>query len=174
MLPDRSGLSVVKELRAKENRTPVLVLTAKDTVSDMVTLLDAGADDYLVKPFALAELRARVRALARRGPIPRSTVFRAADLIFDPATGEVFRGKQKVSLTKTERLLLEVLLRHSGRPVSRQAIVDAVWGPGTETGSNTLEVFIKLLRTKIDEPFEVKLVRTVRGFGYQILGESQT
>jgi two-component system OmpR family response regulator len=169
MLPDRTGLSIVEELRAHQNRTPILVLTAKDTVGDMVSLLDAGADDYVVKPFALAELRARVRALARRGPIPQSTQLRAGDLSLNPATGEVARGKQRLMLTRTERLLLEVLLRHAGRPVSRQTILDAVWGSDAELASNTVDAFIKLLRDKVDEPFKTRLIHTVRGVGYQLI-----
>lgn len=171
MLPDRDGLGIIRELRAQNDRTPVLILTARDTVADMVTLLDAGADDYLTKPFALAELLARVRAVARRGPIEQPAVLRAGNLILDPATGEVSRDGHRIQLTRTERLLLEVLLRHRGRPVPRSVIVDAIWGPDAETSSNTLEAFIKLLRAKIDDHQERKLIHTVRGIGYRLCEE---
>ena len=168
MLPDRDGLGIVRELRARKDRTPILILTARDTIADMVTLLDAGADDYLTKPFALAELFARVRAVARRGPIEQPTVLRAGDLTLDPATGQVDRNGHKIQLTRTERLLLEILLRHRGRPVPRRVILEAVWGSETDTGSNTLEAFVKLLRTKVDDPYDKKLIQTVRGIGYQL------
>jgi two-component system OmpR family response regulator len=171
MLPDRDGLEIVRELRANNDRTPILILTAKDTIADMVTLLDAGADDYLTKPFALAELFARVRAVARRGPIEQPVVLRVGDLTLDPSTGQVDRGGQKIQLTRTERLLLEVLLRHRGRPVPRGVILEAVWGSEADTSLNTLEAFVKLLRAKVDDPYERKLIQTVRGVGYRLCEE---
>lgn len=171
MLPDRDGLEIVRELRANNDRTPILILTAKDTIADMVTLLDAGADDYLTKPFALAELFARARAVARRGPIEQPVVLRVGDLTLDPSTGQVDRDGQKIQLTRTERLLLEVLLRHRGRPVPRGVILEAVWGSGADTSLNTLEAFVKLLRAKVDDPYERKLIQTVRGVGYRLCEE---
>jgi len=174
MLPDRDGLGIVRELRAQNDRTPILILTARDTIADMVTLLDAGADDYLTKPCALAELFARVRAVARRGPIEQPVVLRAGDLTLDPATGQVHRSGDEIQLTRTERLLLEVLLRHRGRPVPRRVIHDAVWGPETDTGPNTLEAFVKLLRAKVDDPYDRKLIQTVRGVGYRLHEEGSS
>ena len=171
MLPDRDGLGIVRELRAKNDRTPILILTARDTIADMVTLLDAGADDYLTKPFALAELLARVRAVARRGPIEQPVVLRVGDLTLDPATGQADRNGHEIQLTRTERLLLEVLLRHRGRPVPRAVILEAVWGSEADTSSNTLEAWVKLLRAKVDDPYDSKLIQTVRGVGYRLYQE---
>ena len=174
MLPDRDGLGIVRELRARNDRTPILMLTARDTIADMVTLLDAGADDYLTKPFALAELFARVRAVARRGPIEQPVVLRAGELTLDPATGEVVRNGHSIQLTRTERLLLEVLLRHRGRPVPRRVILEAVWGSETDTDPNRLEAFVKLLRAKVDDPYDRKLIQTVRGVGYRLHEEGSS
>jgi DNA-binding response OmpR family regulator len=149
---------------------PILVLTARDTVGDMVKALDLGADDYLTKPFALAEFMARLRALTRRGPIVQPNLLSCADITLDPASCEAHRGDQVVSLTKTEYLLLEFFMRRPSRVLSRTAIIQAVWGPEASVEENTLEAFIRLLRAKIDTNREEKLIQTIRGFGYRLHG----
>jgi DNA-binding response OmpR family regulator len=168
MLPDMDGFTVARTLREASNRTPILVLTARDTVADMVRALDLGADDYLTKPFALAEFMARVRAMGRRGPVEQPVVLRAGELSLDSATQIVRRGERVIPLTRTEYLLLEFLLRRPGRVLSRQAIIDGVWGAESGTEENTLEAFIKLLRAKVDSGQEGKLIQTVRGMGYRL------
>jgi DNA-binding response OmpR family regulator len=134
----------------------------------MVRALDLGADDYLTKPFALAEFMARVRAMGRRGPVEQPVVLRAGELSLDSATQIVRRGERVIPLTRTEYLLLEFLLRRPGRVLSRQAIIDGVWGAESGTEENTLEAFIKLLRAKVDSGQEGKLIQTVRGMGYRL------
>jgi DNA-binding response OmpR family regulator len=168
MLPDMDGFTVARTLREASNRTPILVLTARDTVADMVRALDLGADDYLTKPFALAEFMARVRAMGRRGPVEQPVVLRMGELSLDSATQIVRRGERVIPLTRTEYLLLEFLLRRPGRVLSRQAIIDGVWGAESGTEENTLEAFIKLLRAKVDSGQEGKLIQTVRGMGYRL------
>jgi len=167
MLPRMDGLAVARKLRAERNQTPVLILTAKDAPADIVNGLDAGADDYLTKPFSIDVLLARVRAVSRRGAIARPVCLKVADLTLDPATRSVTRGDQSLSLTPREYKLLEVLMRNSGCAVSRETILDAVWGFGTEVTENSVEVFMRLLRFKVDSR-EPKLIRTVRGFGYML------
>jgi two-component system response regulator MprA len=168
MMPYVGGLEVCRRLRAKGDRTPILVLTARDEVGDRVAGLDAGADDYLVKPFALDELRARLRALLRRSrpteddPLPVSL----ADLTLDPETREVRRGERAIDLTRTEFALLELLLRNAGRVLTRDLIVDRVWGYELEPASNSLEVFVGYLRRKTEAGGEPRLIHTVRGVGY--------
>lgn len=165
MLPRLDGLTLTRRLREASNRVPILMLTAKDSITEVVRGLDAGADDYLTKPFSFEVLLARLRAVSRRGPIPQSVLLRLADLSLDTATRQVRRGTQQISLTPKEYNLLEFLLRHAGRPVTRNAILESVWGFDSEVGENTLEAYIRLLRNKIDS-VEPKLIHTVRGIGY--------
>jgi two-component system response regulator MprA len=168
MLPDMDGFTIAQTLRQKRNSVPILVLTARDTVGDMVKALDLGADDYLTKPFALAEFMARLRALTRRGPIMQPNLLACADLTLDPISCEVRRGDHVVSLTKTEYQLLEFLMRRPSRVLSRTAIIQGVWGPQATVEENTLEAFVRLLRAKIDTNREQKLIQTIRGFGYRL------
>ncbi|HEV2495185.1 MAG TPA: response regulator transcription factor [Terriglobia bacterium] len=171
MLPGIDGYEVARRLRRNKNHAPILMLTARDAVPDVVKGLDVGADDYLTKPFAFEEFLARLRSVARRGPIPRPTCLRVADLTLDPATRQVFRRNQEIHLSPTEFRLLEFLIRRAGRVVSRNAIVEAVWGFDREVEENTLDAFIRLLRTKVDRDSKQKLIQTIRGTGY-ILRES--
>lgn len=166
MLPVLDGLTVAKRMRESGNQTPLLMLTARDSVADTVKGLDVGADDYLTKPFSFELLLARVRAVSRRGPIPRSVCLQLADLRLDTATRRVTRGDRVLNLTPREYGILELLFRNAGRPMSRDAILEAVWGFSTDVEENTLEAFVRLLRNKIDHGFERKLIHTVRGIGY--------
>lgn len=168
MLPGIDGFEIVRRLRSSKNRVPVLVLTARDTVHDIVTTLDLGVDDYLTKPFAMAEFRARLRAVVRRGPAIRGVRLEVADLVLDPATGEVTRGGSTVALTRTEYMLLEYLMRRANYVLSRDSIIERVWGNSADIEENTLEAFIKSLRAKIDIDREPKLIQTVRGVGYRL------
>lgn len=168
MLPGMDGLSVARGLRGSNIRTPILMLTARDKTSDIVEALDLGADDYLTKPFSFEVLLARLRALARRGPVERPVQLQVGDLSLDPGSHEVFRGERKLSLTRTEYRLLEVLMRRPGQVVARDALIAAVWGFDTDIESNTLEAFIKSLRQKVDAASETKLIHTVRGVGYVV------
>src|SRR5579864_3775018 len=172
MLPGLDGISVARKLRNNGNQTPVLMLTARDRASDIVHGLDSGADDYLTKPFSIEVLLARLRAVSRRGAIPRPARLTAADLTLDPASREVARAGQPINLTPREYKLLELLMRNAGRAISRATILEQVWGFDTEVNENTLEVFMRLLRVKIDTR-PPKLIHTVRGFGY-MLREAQT
>jgi len=165
MLPRRDGLAVVRELRARGRAVPVLLLTARATLSDKVAGLDLGADDYLTKPFAFAELLARVRALLRRGTAA-TPALAVADLHLDPATHEVRRGGQRIDLTPREYALLEFFLRNPGRVLSRAVIAQHVWGVDFDTFTNVIDVYVNYLRRKIDAGFEPKLLHTVRGAGY--------
>jgi DNA-binding response OmpR family regulator len=168
MLPRIDGFEVARRLRSKRIQTPILMLTARDAVPDITTGLDAGADDYLTKPFAFAELLARIRALARRGPANLPAVLRAGDLTLDPHKHDVRRGNREIKLTATEYRLLELLMRNAGRGVSRAAILDAVWGLDEEIEENTLDAFVSLLRSKIVKGGERQPIETMRGFGYRI------
>lgn len=168
MLPGLTGLEIAHRVRKLKVKTPILMLTAKDSVPDIVAGLDAGADDYLTKPFSLAELLARVRAVARRGPLEHPSRLEFGDLTLDPAAHEVNRGGRKVELTKREYMLLEVLLRHAGRVVPRDTIIEAVWANDESVENNTLDAFISSLRNKIDADSSDKLIRTVRGVGYRL------
>ncbi len=166
MLPGRDGLSVVSQMRAKNNTTPVLLLTARGEVGERVEGLNAGADDYLSKPFALAELIARVRALGRRTGETKSAVLSVGDLTLDTVTRQVTRGAKEIDLARREYLLLEFLMRSTGRICGRMAIVEKVWDYDFDPGTNLVDVYIMRLREKIDADFEPKLLQTVRGVGY--------
>jgi DNA-binding response OmpR family regulator len=169
MIPgDYDGIGIVTAMREAKIHTPVLLLTALGTTADKTKGLDSGADDYLVKPFALAELLARVRALLRRPAEQKGTVLKADDLELDTTTFRVTRGSQEIHLTSKEFALLEYLLRNQGRPSSKEQIVSHVWDYDADILLNTVEVYIKYLRAKIDEPFGKQLIKTVRGFGYKI------
>jgi DNA-binding response OmpR family regulator len=168
MLPGIDGFEVARRLRKAGNRTPILILTARDTVPDIVKGLDLGADDYLTKPFSFSVFMARLRAVSRRGPVPQPPRFRVADLTLDPSTNEVSRGDKTIPLTKKEYLLLELLLRNAGRVVRREVILETIWGTEESVENNTVDAFIKLLRHKVDHGHDVKLIHTVRGFGYRL------
>jgi len=172
MLPKLDGFEVARRLRADGNRTPILMLTARDNVPDVVKGLDLGADDYLTKPFSFAVLLARLRAASRRKYDQPSSVLRVADLELDRATRAVTRAKREINLTATEFRLLEFLMRRPGVVVSRNTIVDAVWGFDDEVNDNTVDAFIRLLRRKVDDPYEEKLIKTVRGVGYSLRASS--
>ena len=168
MLPRRDGLSVLRDLRTRRIQSPVLLLTARDGVADKVAGLDAGADDYLVKPFAFEELLARVRALLRRGRVGAEPILRLADLSLDPATRIVTRGRRRISLTAREYALLEYFLRNAGRVLTRPMITQHVWGLDFDPESNIVDVYVGYLRRKIDADGEPRLVQTVRGAGYSL------
>ena len=165
MLPGRSGFQVLRDIRARKASLPVLMLTAKDSVEDRVAGLDAGADDYLAKPFALAELTARLRALLRRGA-PRESVLRVADLEMDTITRLVRRAGRLVDLKPKEYALLEFLMRHSDRPLTKSLIIEHVWDIHFDSISNVVEVHINSLRNKVDRGFTPPLIHTIRGVGY--------
>jgi two-component system copper resistance phosphate regulon response regulator CusR len=170
MLPGRSGFQVLREIRSRKGSLPVLILTAKDSVDDRVAGLDSGADDYMTKPFALAELSARLRALLRRGG-PRENVLRVADLQMDLLTHVVRRSGKLIELKPKEYALLEYLMRHAGRPLPKSIIIEHVWDIHFDSVSNVVEVHINALRNKIDRGFPVPLIHTVRGVGY-VLGDA--
>ncbi len=173
MLPGMNGLDVCRQLRAEGFNMPVLMLTARDTLPDKVKGLDSGADDYLVKPFAIEELTARMRALARRDSPDKSATLTVGDLTLDPATKLARRGDQIIELTAKEYALLETLMRHPNQVLSRDQIIEHVWDMEFESGSKLIEVYIYALRKKIDAGQNVKLIHTVRGFGYRI-GDHET
>lgn len=166
MLPGRDGFGVVRELRAGGRDVPVLLLTARAAVSDRVSGLDLGADDYLTKPFAFDELLARVRALLRRGASAPSPTISVADLSLDPSTRVVTRAGQRIDLTAREYALLEFFLRNPGRVLSRSVIAQHVWGVDFDTFTNVIDVYVNYLRRKIDAGFAPRLLHTVRGAGY--------
>jgi DNA-binding response OmpR family regulator len=174
MLPGIDGFEVARRVRKNQNQTPILMLTARDAVPDIVKGLDSGADDYLTKPFSFEVFVARLRSLARRGAVPRPTYLQVGDLSLDPAEHRVARGGEEIHLSPTEFRLLEFLMRRAGRVLSRHTIVQAVWDLDTEVEENTLDVFIRLLRSKIDQNHKRKLIQTVRGIGYTISDEPRT
>jgi len=165
-LPDISGFEVCRELRQRGRWMPILMLTARDAVNDLVQGLDCGADDYLTKPFELEELRARLRALVRRAPVPRPPVLAVGDLVLDPATRAVSRGGATVSLSSREFSVLQVLMRHAGQVLSRTQILEHVWDSTRASDSNIVDVYVRMLREKIDRPFGLDTIQTVRGAGY--------
>jgi two-component system copper resistance phosphate regulon response regulator CusR len=167
MLPGMDGFALVRELRASGSKLPVLFLSARGEVEDRVGGLQAGADDYLVKPFAFSELLARVRALLRRrGESGMPEVYRIADLVVEPMTRRVTRAGKRLDLTPKEFALLELFLRHRGETLTRTFIAERVWDMNFDSGTNVIDVHVRRLRAKVDEPFEPKLIRTVRGVGY--------
>ena len=172
MMPGMDGIEVARRLRAAGKQTPIIMLTARDAAGDIVKGLDAGADDYLTKPFALKVLLARIRAISRRASRPAMPTLQVDDLVLDPAAREVSRAGHKINLTATEFRVLEFLLRRAGRAASRSAIIEAVWGFEDDIEPNTVDAFIKLLRDKIDIGRGRKLIHTVRGYGY-ILREAE-
>jgi two-component system copper resistance phosphate regulon response regulator CusR len=171
MLPGVDGFAILKAARQRRITTPVLVLTARDSVADKVRGLDLGADDYLTKPFAFEEFLARVRALLRRGAGAAGPVLRVADLSLDPATREVRRGARRVGLTAREHALLEYFLRNAGRVLTRPMLAEHVWGLDFDPESNIVDVYVGYLRRKIDGPGEPRLLHTVRGAGYVLRSE---
>jgi two-component system OmpR family response regulator len=168
MLPDLDGLGVCRELRDSGTWTPILMLTARDRVQDRVAGLDAGADDYLTKPFSFAELLARLRALARRGQVERPTVLQAGSLRLDPATRQVWRGEREIDLSAREFMLLERFMRRPGQVLSRLDLLDHAWDAGYTSRSNVVDVYVSYLRAKIDHPFGLRSIETVRGAGYRL------
>jgi heavy metal response regulator len=166
MLPKQDGLSVLKELRAQHKATPVLMLTAKDTVDDIVAGLDSGSDDYLTKPFAFAELLARVRALLRRSEMDRGAELRFGELRIDPVTHKVWRGDKEIDLTAKEYSLLEYFMRNPNQVLTRTMIADHVWDYTFDSFTNIIDVYVNYLRKKIDRDADKKLIHTVRGVGY--------
>jgi DNA-binding response OmpR family regulator len=168
LLPDRDGLAVCRDLRARRISTPILMLTARDALEDRVTGLNAGADDYLTKPFGFSELLARIHALLRRSSLTRPTVLKVADLVLDPLTHSVTRAGQAISLTPKEYAILTVLMRHAGEPVTRTRLTESVWETDADSLFNTLEAHVSNLRKKIDFLGAVPLIRTVRGRGYLV------
>ena len=166
MLPKMDGLEVVKELRRKDVNTPVLCLTAKDKVEDIVAGLDSGSDDYLTKPFAFAELLARVRALVRRGSQDRGAEIWFADLRLDPVTHKVWRGDKEIDLTAKEYGLLEYFMRNPNQVLTRTMIAEHVWDYTFDSFTNIIDVYVNYLRKKIDRDYDKKLIHTVRGVGY--------
>ena len=169
LLPEMDGLTVCRELRRRDNRTPILMLTARDTVDDRVNGLDAGADDYLVKPFAFRELLARLRAMSRRNvDMPKTPVLQLADLTLDTLTRRVKRGGKIIEVTSKEYSVLECLLREPERVLTRTQIAEHVWNYDVYNQSNVVDVYIRNLRRKVDDGFEIKLIHTVRGAGYRL------
>jgi two-component system, OmpR family, response regulator len=168
MLPDLDGFETCRRLRSQGIWVPILMLTARDAIEDRVRGLDTGADDYLTKPFSLAELTARLRALARRGPVERPTVLEVGDLQLDPATHEVFRGEDEIKLSAREFALLETFMRRPGQVLTQLQLLEAAWDLGYEHRSNVVEVYVRYLREKIDRPFGVESLETVRGVGYRL------
>jgi two-component system OmpR family response regulator len=172
MLPGIDGLETCKRLRADGVRTPILMLTARGEIGDRIEGLNVGADDYLTKPFAFGELIARLHALARRGEIERLPVLEVDDLRLDPVTHRVWRGEQEIVLSAKEFLLLATLMRHPGRAMSRQQLLDHAWDSEYEAHSNVVDVYIGYLRDKVDRPYEQHSIETVRGVGYRLVARS--
>jgi two-component system OmpR family response regulator len=172
MLPGRNGFETCRELRKAGVWVPVLMLTARDAVDDRVAGLDAGADDYLTKPFSFAELLARLRALVRRGSVERPTVVVVGDLRLDPASRKVWRGEHEIHLSPKEFALLEAFMRRPGQALSRLQLLEHAWDFAYENRSNVIDVYVRYLREKIDRPFGVRSLETVRGVGYRLREET--
>jgi len=170
MLPGVNGIEVCRRLRADGVWSPVLMLTARDAVEDRVAGLDAGADDYLPKPFSFAELLARLRALVRRGPVERPAVLETAGLRLDPASHRVWRGEVEIELSAKEFALLETFMRRPGQVLSRYQLLEHAWDIAYENKSNVVDVYVRYLREKVDRPFGVETLETVRGSGYRLRG----
>jgi two-component system, OmpR family, copper resistance phosphate regulon response regulator CusR len=168
MLPKRDGIEVCRSLRDQKNTTPVLMLTARDALDDRVLGLDSGADDYLVKPFEIKELRARLRALLRRGMGNKSGDLLVEDLRLDPATHYVWREEKPIDLTAKEYALLEYMMRNPNRLITREMVIAHLWDYDQSIASNVVDVYIRRLRRKVDDPFKVKLIETIRGAGYRL------
>jgi two-component system, OmpR family, response regulator len=168
MLPRMNGFEVARLLRQREQETPVLMLTARDALHDVVGGLDAGADDYLTKPFSFQELLARIRALVRRNEFRRRNVLEFGGLTLDVISLRTFRDGREIHLSQTEFRILELLVKNAGRVVSRHEILSKVWGQGRAVHENTLDAFVRLLRKKVDQDSQFKLIQTQRGFGYSI------
>ena len=168
MLPGIDGFETCRKLREDGVWTPIIMLTARDTVEDRVRGLDQGADDYLTKPFSLAELLARLRALGRRGPVERPAILEVGDLRMDPATRQVWRGDSEIQLSPKELALLEAFMRRPGVLLSQYQLLEHAWDYDYENRSNVVEVYVRYLREKIDRPFGVRSIETVRGAGYRL------
>ena len=173
MMPEMDGISVLRELRRQGNTVPVLLLTAKDSIEDRVTGLDAGADDYLIKPFAFEELLARLRVLLRKPVTEKSSVLKVADLSLHIDTHRVFRGEDEIQLSSKEYALLHYMMQNAGIVLSRDKLEQHVWDYDFSGGSNVIDVYIRYLRKKVDEGYPQKLIHTVRGHGY-VLKDNQT
>jgi len=174
MLPELNGTELLRRIRLTDHRVPILMLTARDAVSDKVEHLEAGADDYLTKPFAFAELMARIKALLRRGSVDRQNVLRVADLEVDRLSQQVRRASRRVELTAKEYALLEYLMANAGRVLSRTMIIDHVWDQSFDGATNIVDVYVRHLRTKVDDGHDRRLIRTVRGVGYKISDETDS
>jgi len=173
MLPGQSGTEILQRLRRKNQQVPILILTARDATDEKVRNFEAGADDYLTKPFAFAELLVRAKALLRRGPVNRASVLRVHDLEVDRLSQQVKRAGRKIDLTGKEYALLEYLATNPGRVFSRTMIVEHVWDQSFEGLTNIVDVYVRHLRAKVDDPFPTKLIRTVRGAGYSLSEEAE-
>jgi two-component system copper resistance phosphate regulon response regulator CusR len=174
MLPKLDGCEVLRRIRSKDTLIPVLVLTARDTLPDKVNSFESGADDYLTKPFAFAELLVRVKALLRRGPVNRASSIRVADLELDRLTQQVRRAGKRIELTAKEYSLLEFLMANAGRLLSRSMIIEHVWDQNFYGITNIVDVYVGHLRSKIDQPYKQRLIRTIRGGGYTLAAEDPT
>ena len=174
LLPGIDGFETCRRLREDKVWSPVLMLTARDAVEDRVAGLDGGADDYLTKPFSFAELSARLRALARRGPVERPVTLEVGDLRLDPATRQVWRGETEIALTAKEFSLLDAFMRRPGEVLSRFQLLEHAWDYEYENRSNVVDVYVRYLRRKIDRPFDAESLETVRGAGYRLRKEAQS
>jgi two-component system OmpR family response regulator len=174
MLPGIDGFEVLRRLRVKEIWTPVLMLTARDAIVDRIDGLDGGADDYLTKPFSFDELLARLRAIARRGPVERPTIVEVGDLSLDPAARRAWRGAAELSLTAREFTILELFMRRPGHVLTRLQLLEGAWDMAFESRSNIVDVYVRYLREKIDRPFGKTSIETVRGVGYRLREDGGT